>query len=360
MALQYFPASRPFWLLHVGAMALTGAITLLTAYLWNSLTPSYIAASLLWSLPYTVAVLGFRWLYQRRGGSALPMGTLILAIVVYGTLAGLLVAASVAAVITPCYWSELTATHGVDFDVGGYLRRKIISDGLQSQLFICAWAFIYVSVTGNRRIRETELSNLRLQASLKEAQLSSLSNQLNPHFLFNAINNIRFMIHEDANQADAMLVALAEVLRYSLDSSQHQSVPLSQELAIVDRYLTIAKAQLERRLDFSIEAAPALLNFGIPPMMLQMLVENAIKHGLEQLPAGGTLRLNVREDGAQLLVEVSNSCPAHPHAAVPSTGIGHANIRQRLALLYGDQATLTATRTDDAYRVLLTVPKEPV
>lgn len=359
MALQYFPASRPFWLFHLGAMALTGAITLLTAYLWRSLSPSYVAASLLWTLPYTAAVLSFRWWYQRRHGSALPMSTLILAIVLYGTLSGLLVAACVAAVITPAYWSELIAARGADFHLADYLLRKIVSDGLQSQLFICAWAFIYVSVTSNRRIRETELHNLRLQHSLKEAQLSGLSNQLNPHFLFNAINNIRFMIHEDASQADTMLVALAEVLRYSLDSSQHQKVRLSQELAIIDRYLAIAKTQLEDRLSFSIEVAPTLMNCAVPPMMLQMLVENSIKHGLEQLASGGTLRLSVRDDGAQWLIQVSNSCPVRADAAAAGIGIGHANIRQRLALLYGDQASLTATRNDGVYTALLTLPKEP-
>lgn len=358
MALKFFPRNRQFWLYHLVAVLLTGTITLVTAYLWGSLSASYIVASIAWVAPYTLATLGFRWIYQQRHWQARSMAQLIPWIVAYGTLAGLIVAALVAAAITPLFREQLQASYGPDFASGNYLLRKVVSDGLQSQLFICAWAFIYISVTSGRRIRESELDNLRLQHSLKEAQLSSLSNQLNPHFLFNALNNIRFMIHENPSQADATLIALAEVLRYSLNSREHATVRLSQEIEIIDRYLAIAGAQLEERLAFSSDVPAALLGQAIPPMMLQMLIENAIKHGLEPLPGGGRISLTARKQGARLLIQVCNDCPPQSTAATGGMGIGLGNIEQRLRLLYGANASLTKTHSGNRFEVCLSLPSE--
>lgn len=104
---------------------------------------------------------------------------------------------------------------------------------------------LYVGITSRRKTKQIEVVNLRLQNSLKEAELSSLSNQLNPHFLFNVLNNIRFMIHEDAINAEKMLMSLSGVLRYSLDSSKNDLVPLIEELDISRSYIDLIQIQFE-------------------------------------------------------------------------------------------------------------------
>jgi LytS/YehU family sensor histidine kinase len=287
---------------------------------------------------------------------------LIPVVIVVGTLAGAVIAAITTALVTPFFWDGIVSrqlAQDPQFDATLYFARLIVGGALQNQLFVSAWAFIYISVTGSRRIKETEVINLRLSNSLREAQLSSLSNQLNPHFLFNALNNIRFMIHENARQADAMMVALSEILRYSLASSEHEKVSLRQELAVIEQYIAIVKIQMEQRLQLKMDIDPALLPAMLPPMVLQMLVENAIKHGLDQLPQGGTLHIDASADGGQLVLRVVNDVPSNAAAPQASMGIGLKNIQQRLGLLYGDKAGLRIAHGRGQFTANLHFPLEP-
>lgn len=361
MALQFIPRDRQFWFYHGSSTIFTGAITLITVYLWGNLEAIYAASTLVWVLPYTAAVLGFRWFYKKRQWHALPMGKLIPIAIAYGTLAGLAVVALVQAMVLPLFWQNVVDSYAainVMLIPREYVVRRVIGDGLQSQLFIAAWIFIYISVTGSRRIKEADFANLRLQNSLKEAQLSSLSNQLNPHFLFNSLNNIRFMIHENPDQADNTLVALSELLRYSLESSQQDKVRLSREIEIIRRYIAIVEGQLEARLRFAMNVPSSLHAFLMPPMVLQMLIENAIKHGIDQLHHGGELSLEASETDDRLVLAVTNDIPVVAGKAPPGMGIGLQNIQRRLQLLYGDHASFAVTQGEARFHVLMTLPKE--
>lgn len=361
MMSQFIPRNRLFWLYHLGAMLFTGAVSLVTAYLWGSPDAMFIASTLAWTLPYTVAVLGFRWVYRVRQWDELPMGRLLAVAIFYATLAGLAIAAVVQALILPWFWQGMVdarAATAMPLHAHEYVVRRLIGDGLQAQLFVAAWIFIYISVTGSRRIRQAELVNLRLQNSLKEAQLSSLSNQLNPHFLFNALNNIRFMIHESQQRADGMLVALSDMLRYSLESVRHEKVPLGQEVAIIGQYVAVMEAQLEARLRFALDVPSGLHGCLIPPMVPQMLVENAIKHGIDQLPLGGDLTVQASEVCGRIVLVVTNDVPRGLAQPRDGLGIGLHNIRRRLQLLYGDHAALDVVAGDGCFSVAMTVPKE--
>jgi LytS/YehU family sensor histidine kinase len=128
---------------------------------------------------------------------------------------------------------------------------------------------------------------------------NQLASQLNPYFLFNSLNNIRFMLHENASLADSNIVALSEILRYALESAQHTKVRLSRELDIVRRYVEIVRAQYEDRLRFTLHAEPAHEACLVPPMALHLLVENAVKHGLDHLRDGGLLAVSVSVSGAR-------------------------------------------------------------
>lgn len=360
MALRFFPSSRQFWFYHLGAGAFCAALTLLTIFLWSPLVRQDGVAAVVWLLPYTLAVLGFRWLYKRRGWKALAMGRLVALAVAYASVAAILVAACVAALTLPFFWPELSAwyaAHGAPLELGAYLARTISSSSLQAQVFLCAWIFLYISFTGARDARARELETARLHTALREAQLRSLSNQLNPHFLFNSLNNIRFMIHEDAQRADAMLVGLSDILRYSLAGDERRKVRLGEELDIVGRYLAIAEAQLEERLRVRIDIPTGLHDCLVPPLLLQMLVENAVKHGIEPLREGGELVLNGARDGALLRLDILNDKPA-AHADAAGLGIGMRNVAQRLSLLYGGLAAQDCRDEGRRFHVRLALPLE--
>ena len=360
MATRFFPLERQFWCYHLGASAFCTAVTLLTIVLWSPLVVQDSVATAAWLAPFTLAVLAFRWLYRERGWKGRAMGRLIVLAVMYGSVAAVLVATCVAATTLPFFWDQIAAWYavrGMPIGLGDYLVRTISSTSLQAQVFICAWIFIYIGFTGNRDARLRELDHARLQTALRDAQLRSLSNQLNPHFLFNSLNNIRFMIHEDAEKADTMLVALSEILRYSLQGDDCAKVRLGEEAGIIARYIGIVGVQLEGRLRFAIDIPPALHDCLVPPLLLQMLVENAVKHGVEPLREGGALTVSACLQDEVLRLTVVNDKPAAP-AGSAGLGIGMRNIAQRLALLYGPRAAHDIEDSGRQYRVTLALPRE--
>jgi len=360
MGIRFFPADRQFWFYHLGAGAFCMAVTLLTVVLWSPLAVLDGASTLIWLLPYTLSVLAFRWLYKRRNWKTLPMGRLVLLAGVYASVTAVLVTVCVTALTLPFFWNDVAvyyAKFDMRLDPATYLLRTIYGASLQAQVFICAWIFIYISFTGSRDVRDQALETARLQNALHEAQLRSLSNQLNPHFLFNSLNNIRFMIHEDAGRADTMLVGLSEILRYSLAGDERRTVRLDEERDIVERYLAIVGAGLEERLRVRIEIPAPLHACLVPPLLLQMLAENAVKHGIEPLRTGGALALDVAQDGALLRIEVANDKPAGRGEA-DGMGIGMRHIAQRLALLYGERASHSVVDSGSSWRVKLALPLE--
>ena len=359
MALRFFPRDPQFWRYHLGASAFCLLVTLLTIVLWSPLVLQDSVATAAWLLPYTLAVLGFRRLYKARNWQALPMARLVAIAVAYASATAVLVALCVAAFTLPFFWDAMAAWYaaqGAPLAAGPYLLRTVSSSSLQAQVFLCAWIFLYISFTGSRDARMRELDNARLHAALREAQLRSLSNQLNPHFLFNSLNNIRFMIHEDALRADAMLVGLSDILRYSLRGDERGQVRLGEELEIIERYIAIVGAGLEERLRVRIDIPAALHDCLVPPLLLQMLVENAVKHGLEPLRAGGLLMLDGAEVDGLLRLVVENDRPAA--ASRDGLGIGMRHLAQRLALLYGDRDTHAVDDSGGRYRVTLSLPLE--
>lgn len=320
-----------------------------------------VVAGLLWLPLFTLVVLYYRYLYKHRYWHQLGTSKNILIVLLYSTLSAFLVTALMIGTTFPFFWDEVKQLEAVvkqQATLADITIQHIIGNTLQTQLFISGWIFIYISITTKQRIKETELANLRLQNSLKEAQLSNLTNQLNPHFLFNALNNIRFTIYEDQYKADLMLTALADVLRYSLESSQHSTVRLEQELAIVNRYIDLIKIQMETRLVFNLEIPEQLHSYLIPPMLLQLLIENAIKHGIDNLRAGGTVSVKAEHIHQTLHFYITNSAPENSDKPVYNMGIGLKNIKQRLALLYGDAASFHITHHDGEFSVHLTIPCE--
>lgn len=233
-----------------------------------------------------------------------------------------------------------------------------IGNWLQTQLFIGGWIFIYISITTKQRIKETEITNLRLQNSLKDAQLANLNNQLNPHFLFNTLNNIKFTVRKDPLKSEKMITDLSDILRYSLESSKSEKVQVVEELEIVNRYIDIIKVHMEKRLHFESVVPEHLYSHLIPPMILQMLIENSIKHGIENLRHGGKVQLVAEAAPKYITFNITNDIPHTEIPTTQSTGIGLRNIEQRLKLLYSNNATISTHEQDQQFIVTLVLPRE--
>ena len=355
MHTDWLPRDPQFWRYHGGVLGLALLATLAAQLLWGGAPAQHLVLALLWPLAFSAAVLLFRWIYKRGAWGQRPMGLQLLAVLMFGALAGQAISALVWFALLPLFWATMAPL----LQKPAQLAQQLLIEGLQSQLFVCAWALIYIGINNSRRARSAELQNLRLENALKEARLDSLANQLNPHFLFNALNNIRFMIHEEGAQAERMIVALSEMLRFSLSSSERERVPLAEELAIVDSYLALMKSQLEERLRVELQVEPGLGGALLPPMLLQLLAENAIRHGIEPARAGGWLRLQLARVSERLQIVVANSRPSgDSQPASAGLGLGLKNIEQRLALLYGGHATLQRVEAAERFELRISLPLE--
>ena len=188
-----------------------------------------------------------------------------------------------------------------------------------------------------RRYHEREAEAHKLEAQLVRAQLQTLQMQLHPHFLFNTLNTISELIHSDAKAADRMVARLGDLLRLALETQSAQEVPLKQELEFLEKYLDIERMRFHDRLTINMDVDPHSLDARLPNMILQPLVENAIKHGIARKPGAGTIDIKIERDADKLRVQIRDDgtgLPAEWRTTGIREGVGLRNTRQRLAQLY--------------------------
>jgi hypothetical protein len=198
------------------------------------------------------------------------------------------------------------------------------------------WTLMYAVVLSRRRALRFELEKLELEVSVKDAELRALQAQVNPHFFFNSLNSIRALVYQDPDTAALAVGQLAGLMRHSLRAGQAPTVRLADEVAAVNAYLCIEQYRFDERLQARVEIDPGLDEVALPPMALQTLVENAVKHGVEQ--AVGPCRVNIRARcaGDEVVLTVANEGRLKQDSV--STRLGLANTGKRLALLFGPGA----------------------
>ena len=246
--------------------------------------------------------------------------------------------------------------------------RTVIRHGLTElavvgHLALIVYAFIlgaghYLHTLDVRR--EEQLRAQRLRADLASAQLRALTLQLQPHFLFNALNAVGALILTERNrEAFEVVGRLGDLLRVLLAIEHREEVSLREELELVESYVGIEQARLGNRLNVRWDVAPDVASAQVPPMLLQPLVENAIRHGVSRSPAGGRLTIAARRQDARLALEVRDDGPGPFGSSAPAesgSGVGLENTRQRLAHLYGDESRLELRRDGDWTRLVVELP----
>jgi two-component system LytT family sensor kinase len=186
-----------------------------------------------------------------------------------------------------------------------------------------------------------------------QAELAALRAQLHPHFLFNALNALGELVHRDAALAEHLILKLSNLLRRVLGRGTAEFVPLAEEIAFTEAYLDIQRALMDARLRTAIDVPDALLTLPVPGMLLQPLIENAIRHGLAPRRDGGVLRIEARRERGMLRLVVDNDAGV---VTTPGEGIGLANVRARLRVLYGDAARLDIEPGAQSFRVVIELP----
>ncbi|HVQ29300.1 MAG TPA: histidine kinase [Vicinamibacteria bacterium] len=232
----------------------------------------------------------------------------------------------------------------------------LLAGGALLYVLSASMHYMLIAVDATRR---AEQQSLELAVLAREAELKALKAQVHPHFLFNSLNSISALTTSNPSQAREMCILLAEFFRKSLALGERPEVTLDDELTVGRAYLGIEGLRLGSRLRVDEAIDEAARRCAMPPLLLQPLLENAIRHGVATLPEGGVLRLEARTDGQRLRLLVENRFdPQAP--ARPGVGLGLANVQGRLRTRYGDGALVDARKTADAFRVVVVIPARSI
>jgi len=240
----------------------------------------------------------------------------------------------------------------VEFNLAKFLSNFVIFG-----LIMSLWNFIYFFIHYFNSWHNSEIDKWKLAAEIKDSQLGNLKAQINPHFIFNAINNIRSLILEDKEKAREMLLNFSDLFRYSLKHNENATVELEEEVEIVQQYLELLSIQFEDKLAYKINLENDLLKETVPPMMLQLLVENAIKHGISQFTDGGSIVIDIHKKEDFLLLNVRNTGKLNNTIKLgEKLGVGLENIKKRLDLIYTGKAKFDLTEKNNFVTASIKIP----
>lgn len=214
--------------------------------------------------------------------------------------------------------------------------KIIISNAFSSFVYFFMWNCIYFIYHYIEKSRKQQVDTLKLEALVKELELKTIKAHINPHFIFNALNSIRALIDENPKRARTAVTELSNLLRSSMKAEKLETVPFEKELNIVKDYLALEHIRFEERLKIEYDIEEGTLDQQVPPMMLQTLVENAIKHGISKQIEGGSVKIISCFIGKYLELKVHNT--GYLDAAINVDGFGIASTENRLHLMFGDKA----------------------
>jgi len=240
----------------------------------------------------------------------------------------------------------------------GYALMSIAEDAISRYFFLAAWAGLYLALSYASEAHRVERRAARLERAAQQAELRSLRYQVNPHFLFNTLNSLSSLVMKDRrDEAEQMILSLSNFYRTSLTGDPLEDVPLEEEVHLQKLYLDIEGVRFPDRLSTRIDIPESLLDACVPGLILQPLVENAIKYGVSRTAAPVTIAIAAREEGGMLHITVTDNGDKPPAASDGGNGIGLANVRDRLAARFGDQGRIVyGPRPEGGFAVELVLP----
>lgn len=249
-------------------------------------------------------------------------------------------------------FSELViAQKSIQIDLIDIIQKIINWTGI-----FMLWSLLYFIVHFIENYKKEEIKNLKWEAMKSELELNKLKSQLNPHFIFNTMNSIRALIEENPASAKNAVTQLSNILRSTLLMGRKKFIKFEEELNLVEDYLNLEKIRLEERLKIAMNIQPNTKSIYVPPMMIQTLVENGIKHGIAKNTLGGELSISAQVESMFLVIRIENAGQLSDNPA-SETGFGVINTQQRLKILYADEATFQLhNSTDNTVTAILKLP----
>jgi two-component system LytT family sensor kinase len=239
----------------------------------------------------------------------------------------------------------------------GYLPARYLMEFGNDAVGYAVWVVVIMTYRHYRTARQREIRTAQLERGLAQAELRNLRLQLQPHFLFNALNTISSTMYDDPRSADRMIGQLSELLRLSLRTSHAQEVTVRDELEVLGCYIGIMRARFGDALLVRVHAPPDVQNVLVPSLLLQPLVENAIRHGNASRMGRGTIDVRITRSGELLEIEVADDGPGAPaDTDLFGTGVGLSATRERLRLLYGDGQRFMVRNRDRGFAVTIAFP----
>lgn len=339
--------TRRFWLLNAIAWSVYIALSLVLGTLFGGLSPAMVLISVslgvwLWLVSGGIRATAARQAWWQRGGWVL-VARLVAAVVVGATLAQL----GVAALLVPAIKLDWVQVPG---GMSAYRPAATLMYWFNTAIVLALWTGAWGGAHSVRRARQSELARLRTEARHSLLERDALRARLNPHFVFNALNNLRALINEDPARARELVTRLSNTLRHALEHTGNAEVSVAGELEVVDDYLAVESVHYEDRLRVVRDVPPDTLEAMLPAMALQLLVENAIKHGIAVVPGGGEITIALRREDDELQVTVTNPLPLA--AAAPGHGVGLAYLQAQLG-----RGTVDLQRSGERMIARLVVPQ---
>lgn len=262
-------------------------------------------------------------------------------------------------IVTTLHWGLGVPLLEPHTSLSAYIKAELTHPVTLLLSFFVYWVVLIVGwgLDYQQKFRAGETKAAVLAAQLADAQLQALKMQLQPHFLFNTLNSISALLHQDVEAADRMVARLGNFLRLTLDNAGAQLTTLKQELEFLRLYLDIEQVRFQDRLQVEWETAPDSLNALIPHLILQPLVENAVRHGIAKQYAQGKIKVSTQIQDGHLQIQIADNGPGLPAHNEFKEGVGVNNTRARLAQFYGDQYTLAfKNRAPHGLLVVLEIP----
>ena len=346
-ASRLHPATAPageasFWALHLGGWAVLGLVMWLGTLGASEAPLVALAHKTAFAATGAALTLALRPLYRRLYRQRLSVPALVAVTAACSYALSLAWSAAYKLAVAAIDTAVLGAASGALS-----VRYLLFDMSLFYSFILVAWSVLYFGVRHLRDARAERERALVAEGLALEARLEALRYQLDPHFLFNTLNVLSTLIAEERTRdAGRMVARLSDFLRLTLERGTAAEIPLADELDFVRRYLDVERIRFGDRLQTTVEADPEALGARVPPLLLQPLVENALRHGVLPREAGGSVRVEARRAGGRLLLRVEDDGGGPPEASGASPGVGLANVRARLEAAFGRAATLRLLRRD--------------
>ncbi|MBD3626818.1 MULTISPECIES: sensor histidine kinase [Cyclobacterium] len=338
-----------YWLLQIFGWLSFALVNLFFVSLARGITPIQIGAYFSLAIFYFLSTHFFRFLIKNKNWLEYPLTKLI---------SHVLIAVLVLSILNTFAQIIINWIFGTLHMLEDFRPLVLLANLFTSFLYYSLWSLMYFLFY----FLDNYNASLKYQARINEIKLIHLRNQLNPHFIFNALNSVRALVDENPAKAKSAITQLSNILRYSLIMDKHKTIPLSEEMNTVKDYLNLESIRFEERLKVIYDIEKEAQQYRIPPMMLQTIVENGIKHGISNLIRGGLIEIKctigLLDD---LYIWVRNSGHLKQDGNTKKKGEGHgiSNTIQRLKLIYGNRASFKIFNYGDEFVVTeLKIPKQ--